>query len=36
VVMGPDGFLYICTSNRDGRGTPVADDDRLLRIVPVS
>jgi glucose/arabinose dehydrogenase len=35
VVSGPDGFLYFCTSNRDGRATPVADDDRLLRIVPI-
>jgi glucose/arabinose dehydrogenase len=34
VVNGPDGFLYVCTSNRDGRNTPVAEDDRLLRIVP--
>jgi glucose/arabinose dehydrogenase len=34
VVNGPDGFLYLCTSNRDGRNTPVAEDDRLLRIVP--
>ena len=36
VVMGPDGYLYISTSNRDGRNTPTADDDRLIRIVPVS
>jgi glucose/arabinose dehydrogenase len=36
VVSGPDGYLYFCTSNRDGRTTPVADDDRLLRIVPAS
>jgi glucose/arabinose dehydrogenase len=36
VVQGPDGYLYISTSNRDGRATPVADDDRILRIVPVS
>lgn len=36
VITGPDGYLYFCTSNRDGRGTPVAEDDRLLRIVPVS
>jgi glucose/arabinose dehydrogenase len=36
VLMGPDGYLYICTSNRDGRNTPVAEDDRLIRIVPVS
>lgn len=34
VVQGPDGFLYFCTSNRDGRGNPTADDDRILRIVP--
>ncbi|MBK5297292.1 MAG: PQQ-dependent sugar dehydrogenase [Vicinamibacteria bacterium] len=36
VVSGLDGYLYFCTSNRDGRTTPVADDDRLLRIVPVN
>lgn len=35
VVNGPDGFLYFCTSNRDGRNTPIAEDDRLLRIVPI-
>jgi glucose/arabinose dehydrogenase len=35
VVQGPDGFLYISTSNRDGRATPVAEDDRILRIVPL-
>ena len=33
IVSGPDGALYFCTSNRDGRGTPVAADDRILRIV---
>ena len=33
VVTGPDGYLYFCTSNRDGRNTPVAADDRILRIV---
>ncbi len=32
VVQGPDGFLYFATSNRDGRGNPVAEDDRILRI----
>ena len=36
VVSGPDGYLYLCTNNRDGRGTPSATDDRLLRIVPAS
>ena len=34
VVMGPDGFLYFTTSNRDGRGRPQNGDDRLLRLVP--
>lgn len=34
VVTGPDGALYFCTSNRDGRTTPVAEDDRIVRIVP--
>jgi glucose/arabinose dehydrogenase len=34
VVTGPDGALYFCTSNRDGRTTPAGDDDRIVRIVP--
>ena len=34
VVTGPDGALYFATNNRDGRGVPEADDDRILRIVP--
>ena len=34
VVMGPDGNLYVSTSNRDGRGTPATGDDRILRIAP--
>ena len=34
VGMGPDGFLYFATSNRDGRGTPAEGDDRLLRLAP--
>jgi glucose/arabinose dehydrogenase len=36
VVSGPDGYLYFCTNNRDGRGTPTSSDDRVLRIVPAS
>ncbi|MEE8472409.1 MAG: PQQ-dependent sugar dehydrogenase [Dehalococcoidia bacterium] len=34
VVVGPDGALYLATNNRDGRGSPAADDDRILRVVP--
>lgn len=32
VVLGPDNFLYITTSNRDGRGIPVSSDDRIIKI----
>ncbi|GAB6860675.1 PQQ-dependent sugar dehydrogenase [Haloplanus litoreus] len=34
VFTGPDGHLHVTTSNRDGRGSPVASDDRVLRVVP--
>jgi aldose sugar dehydrogenase len=33
VANGPDGALYLATSNRDGRGAPRPGDDRILRIV---
>jgi glucose/arabinose dehydrogenase len=36
VVSGPDGYLYLCTNNRDGRGNPTAADDRILRLVPAT
>ncbi len=36
VVAGPDGYLYITTSNRDGRGKPDKDDDKLIKINPES
>ncbi len=32
VVQGPDGYLYVCTSNRDGRGDPHAEDDLIGRV----
>lgn len=35
VITGPDGALYFCTSNRDGRTSPVPTDDRIARIVPI-
>ncbi len=34
VAEGPDGAIYFSTSNRDGRGKPTSDDDRIIRIMP--
>ena len=34
VAVGPDGAVYVATSNRDGRGRPRDGDDRVLRITP--
>ena len=31
VRLGPNGYLYVLTSNRDGRGTPSAGDDKIIR-----
>lgn len=33
-IMGSDGYLYISTSNRDGRGIPNAGDDKIIRLDP--
>ncbi|MEU6414044.1 PQQ-dependent sugar dehydrogenase [Microbispora sp. NPDC046933] len=33
-TVGPDGWLWVMTNNRDGRGTPAADDDRVIRVPP--
>jgi glucose/arabinose dehydrogenase len=33
VAESPDGNLYLLTSNRDGRGSPNAEDDRVIRLV---
>jgi glucose/arabinose dehydrogenase len=34
VLVGPDGVVYIGTSNRDGRGSPGSQDDRILAVRP--
>ncbi len=34
VTIGPDSSLYLTTSNRDGRGTPTSEDDRIIRVEP--
>ena len=34
VVLGPDGYLYLTTSNTDGRGSPKENDDKLIKVNP--
>ena len=36
IRVGPDRMFYITTSNTDGRGRPLPDDDRIIKIDPKS
>lgn len=34
ICISPDGRVFISTSNLDGRGSPKANDDRIIEITP--
>ena len=33
VAQGPEGYIYLITSNTDGKGFPDGNDDKLLRLL---
>ena len=33
IIEAPDGSLYMMTNNRDGRGNPAEQDDRIIKLV---
>lgn len=34
VIQAKDGSIYLSTNNKDGRGTPSGNDDRIIQLVP--
>ncbi|BCX15766.1 MAG: hypothetical protein KatS3mg097_658 [Candidatus Parcubacteria bacterium] len=34
LTLGPDGYFYLSTSNRDGRNYPQEGDDKIIKITP--
>lgn len=35
VITDTKGNIYVSTSNKDGRGNPVANDDKIIKLTPV-
>ena len=36
ICISPEGKVYVAVSNRDGRGSPTTEDDRIIEIAPTS